>query len=61
VARVSGPGEGYSRHSLHPSPAAHLAMGGTLSLQERDFRLVLRQSTLLILDSANSKKNWHAR
>jgi hypothetical protein len=45
VARVSGPGEGYGRFSLifvdvssslYPSPAAHLPMGVTLSLQERD-------------------------
>jgi hypothetical protein len=47
VARVSGPGEGYSKHfvisvevspSLHPSPDAHLTMGVTLSLRERDLR-----------------------
>jgi hypothetical protein len=47
VARVSGPGEGYSKHfvisvevspSLHPSPNAHLTMGVSLSLRERDLR-----------------------
>jgi hypothetical protein len=42
VARASGPGEGYHKNFfnilsfLYPSPAAHLVMGGTLSLQERD-------------------------
>jgi hypothetical protein len=36
MVRASEPDEGCKDSSLHPSPAAHLAMGVALSLRERD-------------------------